>query len=65
MSKVKKHSILSRNLLIPLVLLLVLGWLILAILDQQYRDSFVKLAEFSVGCFIGWTMPNPKYRGKE
>lgn len=60
-STLKKNPIHSFEILI---FLLVMGWLILAILDSQYRDSFVKIAEFGVGCFMGWMLPKPIFKGK-
>ena len=43
-----------------LVLFLVIGWLFLAILDPEFRSSFVKISELGVGCFLGYTLPKIK-----
>ena len=44
-----------REFLLAVVLLvLVVGFLLLALLDPAYRDPFVDLAKISVGGFIGW-----------
>lgn len=60
-SSLKATSIHSFEILI---FLLVLGWLILAIIDAQYRHSFVKIAEFGVGYLFGWMLPKPIFKGK-
>jgi hypothetical protein len=52
-------QLLSREgLLVAVVLVLVLGTLLLAILDSNYRQPFVDLAKVAVGGFIGWMVPN-------
>ncbi len=39
---------------------LVTGTLILAILDKEYRSSFIDLAKVGVGGYIGLTIPRSK-----
>lgn len=44
---------------------LVGGTLILAIIDKDYRSSFVDLAKVGVGGYIGLTIPQSKSEGEE
>ena len=40
-------------------LILVIGWLILAIIDQNYRAGYAKIAELSVTFLLGLVLANP------
>ncbi|WP_161938230.1 hypothetical protein [Mastigocoleus testarum] len=41
---------------------LVAGFLVLAIIDENYRSTFVDLAKVGVGAYIGLTIPKSQFR---
>ncbi len=45
--------------LASVVSILVLGSLALAIIDENYRSTFVDLAKVGIGGYIGITIPKP------
>ncbi len=44
---------------------LVGGTLILAVIDKDYRSSFIDLAKVGVGGYIGLTIPKSKSEGEQ
>jgi hypothetical protein len=48
--------------LAAVVITLVGGSLVLAIIDENYRSTFVDLAKVGVGGYIGLTIPKSQYK---
>jgi hypothetical protein len=46
-----------EGLLLTVILILILGSLVLAVLDVNYRQSFADLAKIGISGFIGWMAP--------
>ena len=46
------------------VSILVFGSLVLAIIDEEYRSTFVDLAKVGVGGYIGLTIPKSQYQSR-
>jgi heme A synthase len=53
----KQNPPLKDGFLIAVVLVLVLGSLVLAIIDESSRPAFIDLAKVGVSGLIGWMMP--------
>ena len=53
----KQQRPISNSVLSTVVLILVVGSLGLAILDENYRPTFADLAKVGVGGYIGWMIP--------
>ncbi|MCG6135137.1 MAG: hypothetical protein MET45_10800 [Nostoc sp. LLA-1] len=52
-----------KDIVLALVVItLVGGSLILAIIDENYRSTFVDLAKVGVGGYIGLTIPKSQYK---
>ncbi|MGD1875229.1 MAG: hypothetical protein ACFB02_19520 [Mastigocoleus sp.] len=57
-----KYNRFKDIILAVIVSTLVAGSLILAIIDENYRSTFVDLAKVGVGGYIGLTIPKPGSR---
>jgi hypothetical protein len=52
----------SKELILAaIVLLLVTGSLILAVIDDNYRDAFADLTKVALGAYIGLLIPNRSF----
>ena len=47
----------KEGFLTLVVLILVVGSLILAVMDENFRPAFADLAKVGVGGYIGWMIP--------